>query len=121
MTTRDLWEIIVLVISGGAAVATGAFSFATKHYLNEIKDFKRQIKNDAYEVNEKALKTIENCTTEIRKLQQNHDNLLNQVGTLKCDVRDNRAALEKEGFIHTRVGFPEDNIPKRTGWTIEDA
>ncbi|NQE35205.1 hypothetical protein [Microcoleus asticus] len=122
MTTKELLEIIGFFVGIASGAAAGGFAFASYKYSLEIKDLQRQIKNDTDKANNETLKNVTKYGSDIRKLQQNHDNLLNQVGTLKCDVRDNKAILEREGFIHPRAGYPEEFIPNRTDWgAIEDA
>ena len=121
MSQKELLEIVILVIGGAGGAACAGFAFATKQYLLEVKDFQRQTREDVFDGNKKVLDTIAVYANLIRKLQQNDDNLLNQIGVLKCDVRDNKAVLEREGLIHPRSGFPEENIARRTDWTVEDA
>ncbi|WP_445244831.1 hypothetical protein [Microcoleus sp. OTE_8_concoct_300] len=107
MTIKELLEIIILVIGGGGAAATGAFAFATHKYSIELKKLHLQIRTHSFESG--------------RKQQQNIDNLTVEIGVIKCDLRDIKGVLIRDGVLHDRAGFPEENIPKRTGWTIEDA
>jgi len=107
MTAKELLEIAILVIGGGGAAATGAFAFATYKYNLELA--KLQLKMETQNFNTG------------RKQQQNIDNIMVEVGIVKCDVRDIKGVLIRQGVLHDRTGFPEENIPKRTGWTIEDA
>ena len=107
MTIKELLEIAILVIGGGGGAAAGGFAFATSQYKNKLEALQNQIERS-------------NLNSR-RKLQQNLDHLLTEFGVIKCDVRDIKSVLIKQGLIHDRAGFPEENIPKRTGWTIEDA
>jgi|GEM_PF-2072201 len=107
MTIKELLEIIILVIGGGGAAATGSFTFAMYKYNVELTRLQLEIKTYSFESG--------------RKQQQNIDNLVVEVGVLKCDLRDVKGVLMRDGALHDRAGFPEENIPKRTGWTIEDA
>ncbi|MEG4028147.1 MULTISPECIES: hypothetical protein [unclassified Microcoleus] len=107
MTPKELLEITILVIGGGGGAAAGGFAFAMWQYSSKLEKLQIQVEKSSF--------------TEGRKLRQNIDHLLTEFGTLKCDVRDIKAVLIRQGVIHERAGFPEENIPKRTGWTIEDA
>ena len=107
MTIKDLLEIIILVIGGGGAAATGAFAFATHKYNIELTKLQLEIRTTSFESG--------------RKQQKNIDNLIVEFGVMKCDIRDIKGVLMRDGVLHDRAGFPEENIPKRTGWTIEDA
>lgn len=107
MTIKELLEIAILVIGGGGGAAAGGFAFATSQYKNKLEALQNQIERSNLSAG--------------RKLQQNLDHLLTEFGVLKCDVRDIKSVLVRQGMIHDRAGFPEENIPKRTGWTIEDA
>lgn len=107
MTIKELLEIAILVIGGGCGAAAAGFAFATSQYQNKLEALQNQIEKSNLSAG--------------RKLQQNLDHLLTEFGVLKCDVRDIKSVLVRQGMIHDRAGFPEENIPKRTGWTIEDA
>ena len=107
MTIKELLEIIILVIGGGGAAATGAFAFAMYKYNVELTKLQLEIKTHSF--------------VSGRKQQQNIDNLSVEIGVIKCDVRDIKGVLMRDGVLYDRAGFPEENIPKRTGWTIEDA
>ena len=107
MTGKELLEIAILVIGGGGGVAAAGFAFATSQHKIELNALQNQIERNNINAG--------------RKLQQNLDHLLTEFGVMKCDVRDIKSVLIKQGLIHDRAGFPEENIPKRTGWTIEDA
>jgi len=114
MTIKDLLEIIILVIGGGGGTAAGAFAFAMYKYniqlqehINNLERLELAIKNQNFESG--------------RKQQQNIDHIITEMGVMKCDVRDIKSVLINNGILHDRAGFPEENIPKRTGWTIEDA
>lgn len=100
-------EITILVIGGGGAAYSAGFAVAMSHYKTKLEKLELQIEKS-------------NLTSE-RKIQQNIDHLLTEFGVLKCDLRDIKAVLIRQGVIHDRAPFPEENIPKRTGWTIEDA
>jgi hypothetical protein len=107
VTTKELLEIIILIIGGGGATATGGFAFAIYKYNLDLTKLQLEIRDQSSE------------TT--RKQQKNIDNIMVEVGVLKCDIRDMKGVLMRQGILHDRGGFPEENIPKRTGWTIEDA
>jgi hypothetical protein len=107
MTTKEFLEIIILIIGGGGATATAGFAFATYRYNLELTRLQLEIKAQSFDTG--------------RKQQQNIDNIMVEVGVIKCDIRDIKGALTRQGILHDRAGFPEENIPKRTGWTIEDA
>lgn len=107
MTTKELLEIIILVIGGGGAAAAGGFAFAMSQYNTKLEKLQIQIEKSNF--------------TSGRKLQQNIDHLLTEFGVIKCDVRDMKAVMVSQGLIHDRAGFPDENIPKRTNWTVEDA
>jgi hypothetical protein len=107
MTTKELLEIIVLIIGGGGATATAGFAFAMYKYNLELTKLQLEIKAQSFNTG--------------RKQQQNIDNIMVEVGVVKCDIRDIKGVLMRQGVLHNREGFPEENIPKRTGWTIEDA
>jgi hypothetical protein len=107
VTVKELLEIAILVIGGGGAAATGAFPFATYKYNLELTKLQLEIKTQSFNTG--------------RKQQQNIDNIMVEVGVIKCDVRDIKGVLMSQGVLHDRAGFPEENIPKKTNWTIEDA
>jgi len=107
MTIKELLEIMILVIGGGGAAATGAFAFATHKYNLELTKLQLEIKTQSFNIG--------------RKQQQNIDNIMVEVGVMKCEVRDIKGVLMRQGVLHDRAGFPEENIPKKTNWTIEDA
>lgn len=108
MTVKELLEITILVIGGGGAAATGAFTFAMYKYNLEITKLQLEIRTHSFESG--------------RKQQQNIDNLVVELGVIKCDIRDIKGVLMRNGVLHDRAGFPEENIPNRTDWgTIEDA
>lgn len=107
MTGKELLEIAILVIGGGGGAAAGGFAFAMWQYGSKLEKLEIQLEKNNF--------------TSGRKLQQNLDHLLTEFGVIKCDLRDIKAVLVRQGLIHDRAGFPEENIPKSTGWTIEDA
>jgi len=108
MTTKELLEIAILIIGGGGGAATAGLGFATYKYGVELTKLQLQIKQHNFDSG--------------RKQQQNIDNLVVELGVVKCDVRDIKGVLMRNGVIHDRAGFPEENIPRRTDWgTIEDA
>lgn len=107
MTPKELLEITILVIGGGGATATGAFAFATHQYNLQLTKLQLEIRTHSFETG--------------RKQQQNIDNIMVEVGVIKCDVRDIKGVLMRQGVLHDRAGFPSENIPSRTDWTIEDA
>lgn len=108
MTAKELLEITILIIGGGGGAATAGFGFAMYKYGVELTKLQLQIKQQNFDSG--------------RKQQQNIDNLVVELGVVKCDVRDIKGVLMRNGVIHDRAGFPEENIPRRTDWgTIEDA
>ncbi|MEG4583437.1 hypothetical protein QUA71_28095 [Microcoleus sp. MON1_C5] len=107
MTTKDLLEIIILIIGGGGGAATAGFAFAMSKYNTKLEKLEIQLEKSNLNSG--------------RKMQQNIDHLLTEFGVIKCDVRDIKAVLMRQGIIHDRAGFPEENIPRHTDWTIEDA
>lgn len=107
MTPKELLEITILVAGGGGGAATGGFAFAMWQYGSKLERLQVQVEKSSF--------------AEGRKLQQNIDHLLGELGVLKCEIRDIKAVLMRQGLRLEHSEFPEENIPKRTGWTIEDA
>ncbi|MEG4855698.1 hypothetical protein QUB10_33165 [Microcoleus sp. B5-D4] len=107
MTTKELLEIVILVIGGGGGAATAGFAFAMSRYSTKLENLSLQVEKHNFSYG--------------RKMQQNIDNLIVELGVLKCDVRDIKSVLMRNGTLHDRAGFPSENIPSRTDWTIEDA
>ncbi|MEG5048582.1 hypothetical protein [Microcoleus sp. B4-C1] len=107
MTPKELLEITILVAGGGGGAAAGGFAFAMSQYTTKIEQLQIQIEKSNL--------------SSTRKIQQNMDHLLTEFGVLKCDVRDIKTVLIRNGVIHDRAGFPQENIPHRTDWTIDDA
>ncbi|MEG4577969.1 hypothetical protein QUA56_35785 [Microcoleus sp. N3A4] len=108
MTPKELLEIIILVIGGGGGAYSVGFAVAMSHYKNKLDQLEVQVAKSSF--------------TEGRKLQQNIDHIITEMGVIKCDIRDMKSVLTNQGILHDRAGFPEENIPRRTGWgTIEDA
>lgn len=115
MTTKELLEIIILVIGGGGAASAGAFAFAINKHNIQLEKHINNLKKLELAINQQSF-------TAGRKQQQNIDSILVQVGVLQCDIRDIKGVLIQQGLLHDRAGFPEKNIPKRTDWSIiEDA
>lgn len=107
MTTKELVEIIILMIGGGGGAASAGFAFAMSKYSTRLENLSLQVEKHNFSYG--------------RKMQQNIDNLIVELGVLKCDIRDIKGVLMRDGVLHDRAGFPGENIPSRTDWTIEDA
>ena len=103
MTTKELLEIIILVIGGGGAAAAGGFSFATMRAHLAITELELKIKTEGQDF--------------ARKVQKNIDHNGVEIGIIKKDIRDIKHRINMSELEN----FPEENKPKRTGWTIEDA
>ncbi len=118
MTTKELLEVIVLVIGGGSAVATGGFAFALTRARLELKDLKLNLKNDQLEFTENLYKNINSNQLEFaRKVQQNIEANRVEIGILKCEINDIKGILEREMNMRRRPSFPEENKPPHTDFT----
>ena len=82
MTTKDLLEIIILVIGGGGGAVAGGFSFAMWQYSSKLESLKLQLEKNNFASG--------------RKLQQNVDNLIVEIGVMKCEIRDIKGVLIRQ-------------------------
>lgn len=102
MTTKDLLEIILLVISGGSALATGGFTLATlraeSRIDSKLQDFQEDI-DDLHKFEQKA--------------KQNINHGLVELGLIKVAVRDIKAVLK----MNRPEALPEENKPPRTDFS----
>lgn len=118
MSTKELLEIIILVMGGGSAAATGAFAFALTRSRLELKDLKLNLKNEQLEFTENLYKSINFNQLEFaRKVQQNIEANRVEVGIIKCDIKDIKGVLEREMNMRQRPSFPEENKPAQTDFT----
>ncbi|MEG4419379.1 hypothetical protein QUA70_12320 [Microcoleus sp. LAD1_D5] len=113
MTTKDLLEIILFVITGGSALATGGFTFATLRAENRIdtkvEDFRDEIENFRKEFQDK----IDISREFERKAKQNINNSLVEIGLNKAAIRDIKTVLR----MYRAEALPEENKPERTDFT----
>ena len=122
MTTKEFLEIIILIIGGGGGAAMAGFSFATYRQKQNFDELRLEIKNYQLNFYDQFYRTLNTGQKEFaRKVQQNIDANKTEIGVAKCEIRDIKGVLIREGLIHNRAGFPEENKPKHTGWTVEDA
>ena len=98
MTTKDLLEIIAVVVGVGGAAATGGFTVAILRAEARI---------------DRLLMQLDDWHTFARKAKQNIDHNLVEIGLLKTDVRDIKKVLE----MRRAQTFPEENKPPRTDFT----
>jgi hypothetical protein len=122
ITTKEFLEIIILIIGGGGGAAMAGFGFATYQEKQNLDKFKLELKDYQLDFHNQLYRTLTAGQKEFaRKVQQNIDANQTEIGVVKCEVRDIKGVLVRQGLIHDRAGFPEENKPKHTGWTIEDA
>ena len=99
MTTKDLLEVILFVISGGSALATGGFTLATlraeSRMDSKLKTFQEEIDD---------LRTFE------KKAKQNINHNLVEIGLNKTAIRDIKTVLK----MQRAEALPEENRPPRT-------
>ncbi len=122
MTIKELLEIIILIIGGGGAAATAGFAFAVHQEKQKLDELRVDIKDAQLKFQTQLHHTLTAGQSEFaRKVQQNIESNRVEIGVVKCDIRDIKGVLMRNGALHDRAGFPEENKPKQTGWTIEDA
>ena len=122
MTTKEFLEIIILIIGGGGATATAGFGFAIYQEKQKLEKLRLELKDYQLDFHDELYRTLTAGQKEFaRKVQQNIDANQTEIGVVKCEVRDIKGVLMRQGLIHDRAGFPEENKPKHTGWNIEDA
>jgi hypothetical protein len=122
VTTKELLEIIVLIIGGGGATATAGFAFAIHQEKQKLDELRLEIKDYQLDFQAQLHHTLTAGQKEFaRKVQQNIDSNQVDIGILKCDVNDIKGVLERNHQMKPRANFPAENKPKHTGWTIEDA
>jgi len=109
MTTKELLEIIILIIGGGGATATAGFAFAVYQERQNLERLKLELKGGLLEFG--------------RKVQKNIDSNGVEIGIIKSEFNDMKAQLQKQKVYQppTHSIFPPENKPKHTGWNIEDA
>lgn len=98
MTTKDLLEIIAVIVGVAGAAATGGFTVATLRAESRIDRLLGQV-TDWHEFAQKARQNI------------NHN--LVEIGLLKTDVRDIKRLLE----MRRVQSFPDENKPPHTDFT----
>ena len=122
MTIKDLLEVIILIIGGGGAAATAGFAFAVYQEKQNFDELRVNIKDGQLKFQTQLHHTLTAGQSEFaRKVQQNIDSNQVEIGLVKGDIRDIKGVLIQNGILHDRAGFPEENKPRQTGWTIEDA
>ena len=105
--SKSLLDLLLVVLGLLVAGVSGAFAFATFKYYLSISKLKLQIERENFVL--------------AKKMQKNVINLRVQMGVVKCDVRDMKTALVKEGILSERANFPEQFIPESTDWNISVA
>jgi len=113
MTTKDLLEIILFVITGGSALATGSFTFATlqaeERINKKIEDFQDKIDD----LHNNFQSKIDVSREFERKAKQNINSLLVETGLLTNAVRDVKTVLK----MNRAESLPQKNKPERTDFT----
>jgi hypothetical protein len=102
MTTKDLLEIILFVITGGSALATGGFTLAN---LRAESRMDAKLKGFQEEIDD--LRIFE------KKARQNINHGLVEIGLNKTAIRDIKTVLK----MHRAEALPEENKPPRTDFT----
>ena len=122
MTTKEFLEIIILIIGGGGGAAMAGFGFAIYQEKQNLDKLKLELKDYQLDFQDRLYRTLTSGQKEFaRKVQQNIDANTTAIGVAECEIRDMKGVLIRQGLMHDRVAFPEENKPKHTGWTIEDA
>jgi hypothetical protein len=122
VTTKELLEIIILIIGGGGGAATAGFAFAVHQEKQKLESLRLELKDYQLDFQDKLYQKLTEGQSEFaRKVQNNIDSNGFEIGILKGEMDDIKEAIQGNCQVRTRSSFPEENIPKRTGWTIEDA
>ncbi|MEG4915743.1 hypothetical protein [Microcoleus sp. B7-D4] len=95
MTSKDLIEIIAVIVGVGSAAAAGGFAVATSRSEARI---------------DRILGELDDWHTFAQKVKQNINHNLVEIGLLKTDVRDIKRVLE----MRRAQSFPEENKPPHT-------
>lgn len=95
MTTKDLLEIVILLIGGGGAVASGSFTAATLRAEARMELVRKEV-DDWHKFEQKA--------------KQNINHTLVELGLIKTDIRDIKRVLE----MRREQSFPDENKPPTT-------
>lgn len=102
--SKNLIELFFVIGSLLALAVSATFAFATIRAQLAIAKIELAIKTDRLEF--------------ARKVQQNIDANLVDIGTLKCEIEDIKGALEKHSInFRERQGFPKENKPRHTDFT----
>lgn len=118
MTTKELLEVIILVIGGGGGAAGAGFAFATIQAQTKLDKLIIDLKDEQIKFSEKLHHSIAAGQLEFaRKVSQNIESNRVSIGQLKCDVEDIKGVLERDQKMHPRRGFPPENIPPHTDFT----
>lgn len=102
--SKSLLDLLLVILGLLVAGVSGAFAFATFKYYLSISKLKLEVERANF-----VLAT---------KMQKNLVNLRVQVGVVKCDIRDIKIALIKDGTLIERADFPEQFIPETTDWNL---
>ena len=122
MTTKELLEIIILIIGGGGAAATAGFAFAVHQEKQKLESLRLELKDYQLDFQDKLYQKLTQGQSEFaRKVQKNIDSNGVEIGILKGEIDNIKEAMQGNYQVKTRSAFPEENKPKHTNWTIEDA
>lgn len=99
MSTKDLLEIVLFVITGGSALATGGFTLATLRAESRM-----DAKLDSFQ------DEIDKINTFNQKAKQNINHNLVEIGLLKAGFRDVKTVLK----MRRADALPEENKPVHT-------
>ena len=122
MTTKELLEIIILIIGGGGAAATAGFAFAVHQEKQKLESLRLELKDYQLDFQDKLYQKLTQGQSEFaRKVQKNIDSNGFEIGALKGELDEIKELLHGTRIPKPRSSFPEENKPKHTGWTIENA
>lgn len=113
MTTKDLLEIILFVITGGSALATGSFALATLRAEDRIEKKIKDFQDKIDDLHDNLQDKIDISREFERKAKQNINNVLVETGLLATAIRDIKTVLK----MHRAEALPEQNKPERTDFT----
>lgn len=99
MTTKDLLEVILFVITGGSALASGGFMLATLRAESRMDARLKDVQDE-----------IDGLHTFEKKARQNINHGLVEIGLNKAAIRDIKTVLK----MHRAEALPEENKPPRT-------
>lgn len=122
MTTKELLEIVILVIGGGGGSATCGFAFAIHQEKQKLDQLRLEVKDAQLDFQTQLHRTLRAGQSEFaRKVQQNIESNRVEIGILKGEIDDIKGTIQGNYQTKARSNFPPENKPKHTGWTVEDA